>query len=48
MATQAEIPIQPVDTPILCSPYKEPAQHWLYDRATGIPRKEPGRRKASY
>ena len=48
MATQAEIPIQPVDKPILCSPYKEPDQHWFYDRSTGIPRKEPGRRKASY
>ena len=48
MATQAEIPIQPVDKPILCSPYKEPDRHWLYDRSTGIPRKEPGRRKASY
>ena len=44
----AELPIQPVDKPILCSPYKEPDQHWLYERATGNPRKEPGRRKASY
>ena len=48
MATQAEIPIQPVDKPILCSPYAEPDQHWVYDRSTGIPRKEPGRRPASY
>lgn len=45
---QDEIPIQPVDKPILCSPYREPDQHWLYDRSTGIPRKEQGRRKASY
>jgi len=45
---QEEIPIQPVDKPILCSPYREPDQHWLYDRSTGIPRKEQGRRKASY
>jgi len=45
---QEEIPIQPVDKPILCSPYCEPDQHWLYDRSTGIPRKEQGRRKASY
>lgn len=45
---QAELPIQPVDKPILCSPYVEPDQHWLYSRSTGIPSKEPGRRKASY
>ena len=45
---QEEIPIQPVDKPILCSPYREPDRHWLYDRSTGIPRKEAGRRKASY
>lgn len=23
-----QIPIQPVETPILCSPYREPDQHW--------------------
>ncbi len=45
---QTELPIQPVDKPILSSPYKEPDQHWLYNRSTGIPRKEPGRRPASY
>ena len=45
---QAELPIQPVDKPILCSPYREPDRHWLYDRSTGIPRQEPGRRPASY
>lgn len=42
------IPIQPVENPILCSPYKEPDQHWLYDTKTGIPSKTPGRRPASY
>ncbi len=42
------IPIQPVENPILCSPYKEPAQHWLYDTKTGVPSKTPGRRPASY
>ncbi|HXI72383.1 MAG TPA: DEAD/DEAH box helicase family protein [Verrucomicrobiae bacterium] len=45
---QKEIPIQPVENPILCSPYKEPDQHWLYDTRTGIPSKTPGRRPASY
>jgi type III restriction enzyme len=42
------IPIQPVENPILCSPYKEPDQHWLYDTRTGIPSKNSGRRPASY
>jgi type III restriction enzyme len=48
MAQQLSIPIQPVENPILCSPYKEPEQHWLYDTRTGIPTKTPGRRPASY
>jgi len=43
-----QIPIQPVENPILCSPYKEPDQHWLYDTTTGIPSKMTGRRPASY
>jgi type III restriction enzyme len=43
-----QIPIQPVENPILCSPYKEPDQHWLYDTATGVPSKVSGRRSASY
>jgi type III restriction enzyme len=45
---EEQIPIQPVDNPILCSPYTEPDQHWLYDTRTGIPSKTPGRRPASY
>ncbi|HXG48285.1 MAG TPA: DEAD/DEAH box helicase family protein [Methylomirabilota bacterium] len=45
---EIQIPIQPVENPILCSPYKEPDQHWLYDTKTGIPSKSPGRRPASY
>ena len=43
-----QIPIQPVEKPILCSPYKVPDQHWLYDTRTGIPSKTQGRRPASY
>ena len=46
--SQAQIPIQPVEDPILCSPYAEPDRHWLYDTRTGIPSKTPGRRPASY
>ena len=48
MTQQLSIPIQPVENPILCSPYKEPDQHWLYDTKTGVPTKTPGRRPASY
>src|SRR6476620_2976124 len=43
-----EIPIQPVERPILCSPYDEPTAHWLYDTTTGAAHKQPGRRPASY
>ena len=46
--TDNQLPIQPVEQPILCSPYKEPHQHWLYDTSTGIPSKNSGRRPASY
>ena len=44
----AAIPIRPVENPILCSPYNEPDQHWLYDTKTGLPQKIPQRREASY
>ena len=44
----APIPIQPVRNPILCSPYEEPDQHWLYDTRTGRLSKVPARREASY
>ena len=45
---EASIPIRPVENPILCSPYSEPDQHWLYDTRTGLPQKIPHRREASY
>ncbi len=45
---QPQLPIQPVNKPILCSPYEEPTEHWVYDRATGEPSRVPGRRPASY
>lgn len=47
-AAQRELPVQPVDKPILCSPYVEPDQHWVYDRTTGIPTRAADRRPASY
>ena len=43
-----QMPMQPVDEPILCSPYKEPCEYWFYDRQTGEPSRAPGRRPAGY
>ena len=45
---QLEIPIQPVERPILCNPYKEPDAHWIYDTETGEAKQQPGRRTAGY
>jgi len=45
---QLEIPIQPVEQPILCNPYEEPKAHWGYDTETGEVHKQPGRRPAGY
>ena len=36
---QLELPVQPVEKPILCNPYLEPHDHWMYDRQTGTPRR---------
>ena len=46
--SEDQIPVQPVEDPILCSPYAEPDRYWRYDRKTGVPSKEPGRRAAAY
>ena len=43
-----DIPIQPVDNPIICSPYNEPDAHWVYDTKTGEASRMPGRRPAGY
>jgi type III restriction enzyme len=45
---QAPLPVQPVERPIICSPYDEPAAHWVYDTQSGEARKMDGRRPASY
>lgn len=45
-ANEQPIPVQPVEDPILCSPYTEPDQHWLY--VSGMPKKMRGRRSAGY
>lgn len=41
-------PIQPVEKPIICSPYDEPNDHWIYDTATGAASRAGYRRPASY
>lgn len=41
-------PIQPVEKPILCSPYREPTRHWAYDLDNGMATIMDGRRPASY
>src|SRR4051794_14172237 len=45
---QPNVPIQPVDKPILCSPYDEPNDHWLYDTQTGKASHPGKRRPARY
>ena len=45
---QLDLPIQPAEQPILCSPYKEPDAHWVYDTETGEASQNPGRREAGY
>jgi type III restriction enzyme len=47
MAEQ-NIPVQPIDKPILCSPYDEPTDHWIYDKKTGEPMHGGTRRPAGY
>ena len=43
-----QIPMQPVEKPILCKPYEEPTEYWLYGQETGEPSKAPGRRPAGH
>jgi len=45
--TQQDMPIQPVENPILCSPYREPDKYWEYDRQTGAARLMTGDRRPS-
>jgi type III restriction enzyme len=48
IAGQEQIPIQPVERPILCRPYDEPDDHWIYDKETGAASHARARRPASY
>ena len=45
---KTDVPIQPVERPILCNPYKEPADHWVYDSVTGEASHGGMRRPAGY
>src|ERR1700736_4856628 len=45
---QEQLPVQPVDRPILCNPYEEPRDHWIYDREPGGASHAGMRRPASY
>jgi len=47
MNDTAQRPIQPVEQPILSSPYEEPPEHWWYEE-DGTAKKNPGRRPAGY
>lgn len=48
MAAKIDIPIQPVEKPILCSPNEAPSAYWQYDRTTGDASKIAGRRPSRY
>src|SRR5438067_2402909 len=43
-----QLPIQPVEKPIICNPYAEPNDHWVYDSKTGEASRPGGRRPAGY
>ena len=43
-----QTPMQPVEKPILCKPYDEPTDYWLYNQETGEPTQMPGRRPAGH
>ena len=45
---EGDIPIQPVESPIICNPYDEPTHYWWYDPKTGKASKLEGRRPAGY
>lgn len=45
---QELLPVQPIEKPIICNPYEEPRDHWIYDKETGAASRAGGRRPASY
>src|ERR1039457_7717084 len=45
---QEQLPVQPVDRPILCNAYEEPRAHWIYDKESGAASRGGMRRDAGY
>lgn len=45
---KSDVPIQPVDKPIICNPYEEPRDFWDYDKGTGAAFHGGKRRPAGY
>ena len=45
---EQQLPIQPVGKPILCKPFDEPNDHWIYDKRTGDAKQGGTRRPAGY
>ena len=45
---QTELPVQPVEKPVICNPYREPSAYWYYDKETGEASQIAGRRPAGY
>jgi len=43
-----QLPVQPLEKPIICNPYEEPNDHWLYDKKTGEASHAGQRRPAGY
>lgn len=43
-----QLPIQPVEKPIICNPYDPPKDHWVYDSKTGEASHAGMRRPAGY
>lgn len=48
MNSSPQLPIQPVERPILCSPYADLTEHWIYDANTGEAQRMTGRRPVLY
>ncbi|QEL17385.1 BPTD_3080 family restriction endonuclease [Limnoglobus roseus] len=47
MSEPTNVPIQPVANPIICPPYDEPRDHWVYDKM-GVATRAGKRREAGY
>lgn len=48
MTTNGPVPVQAVNKPIICPPFDEPNDHWVYDTETGEASRAGYRRPASY